>query len=372
MIKLTKPKIGEKEIREVSKVLRSGNLVQGKYVKEFENSLHDYLNVKNVVVVSSGTAALHLALLSLEIKEGDEVIVPAFTFPATANVVELVGAESVFVDINLSDYSIDTTKILEKITSKTKAIIPVHEFGQAAKMDDIINITQKYNLKIIEDAACALGAEFNNKKVGTFGDLGCFSFHPRKAITTGEGGVIVTNNDKLAEKLRVLRNHGISYKNEKVDFIAAGLNYRMTDFQAALGLEQLTEIENIIKQRIKIANLYNEKLSSNDKIKIPFKYKNRKSIYQTYHILLNDEIDRDKFIKKLKENGIETNLGAQALPCLTYYKNKYNMKEIDFPNAVKAYKKGLALPMGIHLKDKDVSYVCGNLANILSIEIIYD
>jgi len=366
MIKLAKPYILERAIDKATEVIRSGNLVQGKYVEEFENALCNYLNVKNAVVVSSGTAALHLALLVLDIKKGDEVIVPAFTFPATANVVEIVGAKPIFVDINLSDFCIDTSKIEEKITSRTKAIIPVHEFGQAAKMDDIMNIARKYNLKIVEDAACALGAEFENKKVGTFGELGCFSFHPRKAITTGEGGVIVTNNDKLAEKLKILRNHGISYKDGKVDFIAAGLNYRMTDFQAALGLIQLAEIDNIIEQRIRIANLYDDKLSSNNKIKIPFKYKNRKAIYQTYHIIISDKINRDKLIKKLKENGIETNLGAQALPCLTYYKNKYNLRKNDFPNALKAYKKGLALPIGEHVKVKVVSLVCENLANILS------
>jgi len=270
------------------------------------------------------------------------------------------------VDVERDTFNIDVESLKKAITPKTKAIIPVHEFGQDAKMDDIINISQKHNLKIVEDAACALGAEFNNKKVGTFGELGCFSFHPRKAITTGEGGVIVTNNDELAKKLRVLRNHGISYEDGKVDFIAAGLNYRMTDFQAVLGIEQLLEIDNIIEKRIKIANIYDEKLSSIDKIKIPHNFKNRKAIYQTYHILVNDVINRDNLIMKLKENGIETNLGAQALPCLTFYKNKYNLIEIDFPNAVKAYKQGLALPMGNHLTGKDISFICEKLANILS------
>lgn len=361
MIKLAKPDIPEKAIEKVVEVLRSGNLVQGKYVKEFENALSEYLNIKNALVVSSGTAALHLSLLSLDMKKGDEVIVPAFTFPATANVVELVGAKPIFVDINLDDYCIDTTKIEEKITSKTKVIIPVHEFGQAAKMDDIINISDKYNLKIVEDASCGLGTEFENQKVGTFGKLGCFSFHPRKAITTGEGGVVVTNDDKLAEKLRVLRNHGISYEGGEVDFIAAGLNYRMTDFQATLGLEQLTEIENIIEQRIGIAKKYDEKLSLNYKLKIPTNFKNRKAIYQTYHILLSDEINRDKLIIKLKKNGIETNLGAQALPCLNFYKNKYSLKEVDFPNAVKAYKQGLALPMGKHITSENIVHICDNL-----------
>jgi len=365
MIKLAKPDITEKAIEKAVEVLRSGNLVQGKYVKKFESALCNYLNIKNAVVVSSGTAALHLALLVLDIKKGDEVIVPAFTFPSTANVVELVGAKPVFVDINLSDFCINTTKIEEKITSKTKAIIPVHEFGQAAKMDDIINVAQKYNLKIIEDAACALGTEFNNKKVGTFGELGCFSFHPRKAITTGEGGVIVTNDNKLSERLRVLRNHGISYKDGKIDFIAAGLNYRMTDFQAALGLEQLCKIENIIEQKIQIAKKYDKNLSSNNKIRIPFSYENRKAVYQTYHILINDEIDRNNLINKLKENGIESNFGANALPCLTYYKNKYNLIEIDFPNAIKAFKKGLALPMGNHINSSNINLVTKKLVNLI-------
>ncbi|MCP4215992.1 MAG: DegT/DnrJ/EryC1/StrS family aminotransferase, partial [bacterium] len=246
MIKLAKPYIPEEAIKNVVDVLRSGNLVQGKYAKEFEISLCDYLDVPHAVVVSSGTAALHLALIALGIKESDEVIVPAFTFPATANVVELVGAKPVFVDINLSDFCIDTSNIEAKITAKTKAIMPVHEFGQAAKMDDIIALVKKYNLKLVEDAACALGTEFDNQKVGTFGELGCFSFHPRKAITTGEGGVIVTRSAELAEKLRVLRNHGISAKNGTIDFIAAGLNYRMTDFQAALGLGQMKSLEDDI------------------------------------------------------------------------------------------------------------------------------
>jgi dTDP-4-amino-4,6-dideoxygalactose transaminase len=357
MIKLAKPHIPDKAIEKAVEVLKSGNIVQGKYVEEFESALCDYLNVKNAIVVSSGTAALHLALLALEIEKGDEVIAPAFTFPATANVVELVGAKPIFVDINLSDFCIDTSEIKKIITKKTKAIIPVHEFGQAAKMDDIVRIAKQYNLKIIEDAACALGAEFKNQKVGTFGEFGCFSFHPRKAITTGEGGVVVTNENELAQKIKVLRNHGISCKDGKVDFIAAGLNYRMTDFQAVLGISQLEEIDNIIIQRIETANKYNNKLKEITWIKIPYVYKNRKMVYQTYHAVLDDDKDRDELVDYLKSKDIETNLGAQALPCLTYYKTKYKLKESDFPNAVNAYKRGLALPMGEHINLKHIQFI---------------
>ena len=363
MIRLAKPNIPEEAIKRAIEVIRSGNLVQGKYVKEFEESLSNYLNVKNAVVVSSGTAALHLSLLALDIKEGDEVIVPAFTFPATANVVEAVGAKPIFVDINLSDFCIDTTKIEEKITPKTKAIMPVHEFGQAAKMDDIINLCKKHNLKLIEDAACALDTEFDEQKVGTFGEFGCFSFHPRKAITTGEGGLIVTNNDELAEKLIVLRNHGISYQEGEIDFIASGLNYRMTDFQAVLGIEQMKNLEADIKQRNEIALNYNEQLSEIKWIKTPKLFENRRMVYQTYHILVDKKIDRDELIQYLRNNDIEANYGAQALNCIKFYKEKYNLTKDHNPNATFAFHKGVALPIGKHICFKDVEYIANIIKN---------
>jgi perosamine synthetase len=363
MIRLAKPHIPDKAIEKAVEVLKSGNLVQGKYLEKLEKALCDYLNVKNAIVVSSGTAALHLALLALGVKKGDEVIVPAFTFPATANVVELVGAKPIFVDINLSDFCIDTSKIEKIITKKTKAIIPVHEFGQPAKMDETLKIAKNYNLKIIEDAACALGTEFENQKVGSFGEFGCFSFHPRKAITTGEGGAVITNNDELAEKIKSLRNHGIQIINGKIDFIAAGLNYRMTDFQAVLGIGQLEDIDNIIIQRIETANKYNDKLKEVNWIKTPHVFEKRKMVYQTYHVLLDDDRDRDKLVDYLKFKEIESNLGAQALPCLTYYQTKYKLEESDFPNAVKAYRKGLALPMGEHVTTEDISYIYNTLKN---------
>ena len=346
MIKLAKPNISEDTINTVSNVLRSGNLVQGEYVEKFENDLKNYLDVEHAVVVSSGTAALHLSLLALGIKAGDEVIVPAFTYPATANVVEIVGATSIFVDITLDDFCIDVTKIEEVITDKTKAIIPVHEFGQAADIAPIISIAKQYNLKIIEDAACALGTEYNNQKVGSFGDVGCFSFHPRKAITTGDGGVVVTNNEKLANKLRSLRNHGISTINGNIDFKYAGLNYRMTEFQAVIGIDQLRNFDNQISYRKVLAKKYDNSLKKNKFIKVPKLFNERKMTYQSYHILLDDSLSRDDLIRYLKKNGIESNYGAQALNMLDYFRRKYNLNKKNYANSCISYNQGVVLPLG--------------------------
>lgn len=364
MIKLAKPYISKEAIEEVTKVLKSGYLIQGQYVKEFEKKLGEYLSVKHSILVSSGTAALHLSLIALDIKLGDEIIVPAFTFPATANVVELVGATPVFIDINLEDFCIDTSKIESAITKKTKAIIPVHEFGQPAKMDDILEIAKIHELKIIEDAACALGAEFGGKKVGTFGEIGCFSFHPRKAITTGEGGAIVTNDTEVANKVRSLRNHGIQMKNGKTDFIYAGMNYRMTDFQAALGISQLKLIEKLLCERIKIARNYDENLDEYGWLKTPSTFSNRRMIYQTYHILVNPTTNRDQLIDEFVESDIETNIGAQAVTELSYYKSKYNLYTWSYANAITAYNQGIALPIGNHLTQKQLDHIFKSFKNV--------
>jgi perosamine synthetase len=358
MLKLSHPHISDSAIIAAVDVIKSGALVQGKNVLEFENKLSEYLKIEHVICVSSGTAALHLSLLALNIQKDDEVIVPAFTFPATANVVEVIGATTVLADININDYCIDYNQIRKKITKKTKAIIPVHEFGQPAQMDKIIEIASEFNLKIIEDAACALGAEFISKKIGTFGDLGCFSLHPRKAITTGEGGIICTNNDVLASKIRSLRNHGIQNIDGNIDFIFAGLNYRLTDFQAVLGTSQLIDLDSDIDHRIKIAQQYNRYFNNKEYITFPETFDNRKMVYQTYHVLLDNKINRKDLIKYLTVNGIETNLGAQALNSLSYYVKKYNFDEYEFPNATNAFYNGLALPIGNHITFEDVEYIC--------------
>jgi perosamine synthetase len=361
MIKLARPNISDAAIKDVVTVLRSGNLVQGRFVEKFERELEDYFSVNNAIIVSSGTAALHIALLALGLCPGDEVIVPAFTFPATANVVELVGATPVFVDISLDDYCIDTVKIEDAITNHTRAIIPVHEFGQSANMDSILQIAQQYNLKIIEDAACAMGTEFENKNVGTLGDIGCFSLHPRKALTTGEGGIAITNDEMLAEKLKALRNHGIQKVGQKFDFCYAGLNYRMTDFQAAIGFHQLSEFDLQINKRIEQADRYHEYLEKIDWMTAPALIQNRRHVYQTFHILIDSQYNRDAIIKYLYNQGVQSNYGAQALHQLNFYKNKYNFEDASFPNSALAYEQGLALPIGSHIGEKDIREIVQKL-----------
>lgn len=357
MIKLSVPDIGQEELNEIQKVFESKYLVHGDKVEEFEEGVKQYLNVKNVIAVSSGTAALHLSLLALDIGEGDEVIVPDFTFPATANVVEVCGADTKLVDIKLQDFCIDVDKIEEQITERTKAIIPVHEFGQSADMDRIIELSKKYNLKIIEDAACAFGAEYKGLKVGTIGDLGCFSLHPRKAITTGEGGIIVTNNDKLAEKIRILRNHGLSYKNGKAEFVTPGLNYRMTNIQGAIGVVQLKKADKLNKKRIEAARKYNRLFENIGDVITPLEREYGKHIWQTYHIVINKDICRDELIKNLRLKGIETNFGAYSVHSEPYYEEKYSLDDKLLSNSKKAHENGLALPLHQNLTDLDIELI---------------
>ena len=369
MIKLAVPDIGQEELDEVKKVFDSKYLVQGDKVEEFENLIKAYLNVKHVIAVSSGTAALHLALVAVDVKLGDEVIVPDFTFPATSNVVEIVGATTKFVDIKLDSLCIDINKIESMITGKTKVIIPVQEFGQSSDMDKIMELAKKHNLNVIEDAACALGAEYKGKMVGTIGDIGCFSLHPRKAITTGEGGIVVTNNDKFAEKIRILRNHGLSYINGKPQFVMAGFNYRMTNIQGAIGVAQIKKIDRINQRKTEIAHKYSELLRNMEGITLPEEKSYGKHVWQTYHIILDEKINRDEVIKKLKEKGIETNFGAYAVHEEPYYKNKYEYESCNFKNSLLANKNGLALPLHSKLKEKDVAFIVENIKFIIVEEV---
>ncbi|MBV22396.1 MAG: glutamine--scyllo-inositol aminotransferase [Parcubacteria group bacterium] len=365
MIRLCKPLIKENSLLTYNKILKSGYIVQGKYVKNFEKKLQKYLNINNAILVSSGTAALHLALIVLGVKKGDEVIIPSFSYIATANVVEIVGAKPIFIDISLKDYCLDPNKIQKSISSKTKAIMPVHEFGYPAEIKSILKIAKNNNLYLIEDSACGLGSSYNNKKLGTFGNIGCFSFHPRKSITTGEGGLLVTNNNTIANKIRSLRNHGISISNKKYVFDLVGFNYRMTDFQAALGIDQLNYIEKIHNHKKKIAKLYNKFLSHISWVKLPIIEKNKETNFQSYHILLDKNIKRDKLIKYLYRHKIETNYGAQAIHIQKYFKNKYKFENNSFPNSYYAYKKGLVLPIGLHVTENDVKKIAKKLESFL-------
>ena len=362
-IPLMVPNINNDDIKEVIKVLKSGMLVQGKNVEKLEFFTANFNQSKHAIAVNSGTATMHLTLLSFGVKEGDEVIVPAFSYIATANVVELVGAKPIFVDVDPFTFNIDIDKIEQVITEKTKVIIAVHEFGLPCEILKIMEIAKQYKLKVIEDAACALGAKFNNKYVGTFGDAGSFSLHPRKAITSGEGGLVITNDPILNNKIRTLRSHG--YNEENGEFTEAGFNYRTTDFQAALVLNQFLRLEEQIIKKRDFAKIYNTLLSS--KIQKPIEPKNFFHVYQSYHVVLENNLDRNIVINKLRENGIGTNYGAQCIPQTNFYKKKYNYNcTKKFPNALKGYNSGLVLPLYNTLNNSQIRFVCTQLNNIVN------
>ncbi len=358
-IPLASPDINETDINAVTNVLRSGMLVQGEQVEQLEQQLSSYLGVDHAIMVSNGTASLHLMLVALGIGPGDEVIVPAFSYIATANVVELVGAKPIFVDIEECSFNIDKQLITKKITPATKVVMIVHEFGLAADMHEIKTLCDAHGLILLEDAACALGAKESNSFAGTIGMAGSFSFHPRKAITSGEGGAIVTNNAKLAAKFRALRNHGIDSENKsgKMDFIYSGFNYRLTDFQAALLGSQLNRIESILEKKQEIALNYLEKIA-NPLVKLPTFRDDKFHAWQTFHILLHNSVNQADAIKYFRDNGIGVNYGAQCMPEQTFFKDKYkyNSQE-EFPNAYKALTQGLALPLYEKLNTEQIQKI---------------
>lgn len=363
-IPLVKPGIDENDIHNVAEVLRSGMLVQGKNAGALEEKFREYHRVKHAIALSNGTATLHLALLVSGIGPGDEVIVPAFSYVATANAVELVGAIPVFADIDLKTFNIDVSKIEDKITTRTKAIIPVHEFGLACHIIPIKKIAEKHKLIIIEDAACALGATYTGKPVGSFGEFGSFSLHPRKSITSGEGGMLLTNDEVFAKKIKTLRNHGIDPDKPEMDFIEAGFNYRMTDFQAALALGQFERLKNILDSKNKLAGIYFNEIR-NPHIILPFIPDECNHTWQSFHILLEKPLMQKEVIEKLKKNNIGSNYGAQCIPAQTFYFNKYKIDSAkEYPNAFKAWTQGLAIPMYDKLPAEDVYYISKILNSI--------
>jgi len=365
-IPLAKPNIINKDIDLVVEVLRSGMLVQGKYVAELENSFISLTGSKFASALSNGTATLHLALIALGIKEGDEVIVPAFSYVATANVVELVGAKPVFVDIDIQTFNIDVTKIESAVTTRTKAIIPVHEFGLACDIETIITIAKKHKLFVIEDAACALGARYKNKHVGTFGDFGSFSLHPRKAISSGEGGVLICENADRDKKIKILRNHGTEILDGKMDFTEFGFNYRMTDFQAALVYSQMDRLQKSIDYKNELSEIYFNEIKS-DKLQLPFIPSYTSHTWQTFHIILDATINRDELIVELRKKNIGVNYGAQCIPFMKVYHEKYGYDCAKlFPNALRAYQQGLALPIYDLVSKEQIKDISTILNNIIS------
>jgi dTDP-4-amino-4,6-dideoxygalactose transaminase len=349
VLRLARPTVGDREVAAAAEVLRSGNLVHGEQGRRFEARLAEYVGAKECVVVSSGTAALHLSMMTLGIGPGDAVLVPDFTFPATANAVALVGATPVFADVSLDDYCMDVAALADtcerwdEAAGRLRGILPVHEFGCPAAMESIMDVAERHGLVVVEDAACALGARRNGRPVGTFGATGCFSFHPRKILTTGEGGAIVTDDPGLAERLRTLRNHGMQRRGETLDFVERGLNYRMTDFQAAIGLAQLETYPNRLAARQRLAHLYRVALKDLHGLRLPRDVEGH--IWQTYLVLLSEAVDRRALMAFMGERGVETSVGAQCLQLQSAYRDcRDPSAEQGSWRSAQLGTRGLALP----------------------------
>ncbi len=361
---IIKPYITKRSEGRISEVIKSRWLTQGKYVKECENEIKKYTGSKHAFMMNSATSGLIAAVIALRLNKKDEVICPSFTFPATANAIVLGGATPVFCDIDLNSFNMSPANLQKVITKKTRAIMVVSEFGMPADMISIKRIANKHGLKIIEDSACALGSSIGKKRIGTFGEIGVFSFHPRKIITSGEGGCVVTDSDSLALKLESLRNHGIS----KGKFLRCGFNFRMSDIQAALIYDQILNFENIVSRRIRLAENYSrllKKLEEEGYLKRPVCCDKYKHTYQSYVILLNKKINRDKIKKLLAGEGIEAQFGTYCVPLIDFYKKNFKIPEKSFRNAKIAYQSTLALPLYHELKEKDQKYIVNCLSKII-------
>jgi dTDP-4-amino-4,6-dideoxygalactose transaminase len=348
MIRLAAPDLDEHDLAAVAAVLRTGSLIQGHQVEAFELRMQELTGAAHAAAVSSCTAALHLGLLALHIAPGDSVAVAAYSWPASANVIALSGAMPVFVDIDARTFNMDPGALDNAMRGarRVKAIMPVHAFGGMADMAEITAIASRYEVPIIEDAACALGAALNGRPAGTWGDVGCFSFHPRKLVTTGEGGVVITESREIAAHVRTLRNHGQAPNAPRPDFVLPGFNYRLTEFQAALGRTQLTKLDRLIAARRQLAHQYDAWLAESG-VLTPVSLENAAHTYQSYVVLLPTTApdQRDRVMGLLRQRGIETSIGTHHLPLTTYWRRELGCKEGDFPVTDDVAARAVTLPL---------------------------
>lgn len=369
MIRLARPDINDADIAAVVEVLRTGQLVQGRTVQRFETAIGRYTQGGDIVAVCNGTAALHLALLALGIGPGHRVGVAAYSWPATANAVVVTGATPVFIDIEPRTMGMDAAALEETLQkhSHLDALIPVHAFGQMANMPALTRIADAHGIPVVEDAACALGATLEGRRAGSWGTVGCFSFHPRKAATTGEGGAVRTASTALAKRIRALRNHGQDPDAPAPDFVAAGFNLRITEFQAALGISQLERYQQIVTTRRERARRY-EALLAGLPMVLPLAPDAEAHIYQSYVILLEEQVAtrRDRVITRLRDEGIETNIGTHHMPLLTYYRRAFGFTAGDYPVTDKVAQSAIALPMHSFLTEDDQERVASALRRALA------
>lgn len=375
MIPLNSLFIDKNEINEVKKVFNSGWLAQGPKNKELEEMVSKYLGIKHVICLSSCTAALHLSLLGLGIVGGEdsEVLVSDFTFPATGHSVRYCGMKPVFVDVDPKTYNMDYKDLKRKINKKTKAIIVVHIFGQSADMKKIMKIADEYNIPVIEDAACALGAKYKGRFCGTIGKIGCFSMHATKTISSGgEGGLLITDDDEIASRVRSFSMFGKKstwdreISNEFIipTFENIGFNYKMGDVSAAIGMIQFKKIDKIIKKKNALAKYWNKKLKEIDYISSPYVTRGKGNLhsYQSYACLVSEDIDRNKLIEALKEKGVQTQIGTYS----SYIQPCYNNIDDNCNISKDIFNRAIRFPMFYKLKRKSINYIIDVLKEIKS------
>ena len=375
MIPIAKPYLTEDEAQAAFDAVMSGWVTQGPRVQELENKFAAYTGAPYAIAVSNCTTALHLAMIVSEIGPGDEVICPSMSYIATANCIRYVGATPVFAEVNPDDYNISLEDAEKKITSRTKAILVVHQVGMPADINGFKELCKKHNLRMIEDAACAVGSSYNGQKIGIHSDLVCFSFHPRKVISTGDGGMITTNRPEYNDRLRLLRQHGMSV-NDRVrhesktiifeDHVEVGYNYRMTDIQGAVGIKQLEKLDWLISERRKIALQYLEALKDIDCIRLPSEKDGCFSNYQSFCIYLktNSPISRNDLMEEMRTAGISSRRGIMTTHRETAYKSDY--KNIHLPVSEDLADNSVVIPLYIPMEQSDILRVIQTLRSLLS------
>ncbi len=373
----SRPSISQAAIDEVVACIKSGWITTGPRVKHFEDDLKAYCGAPHCLALSSATAGLHLVLAALELKPGDEVITTPMTFAATLNTIVLTGGKPVCVDVEPGTYNMDVTKIEKAVTKKTRAIMPVHFAGLPVDMDPLYDIAKKHSLRVIEDAAHAIGTEYKGKRIGSFGDIQVFSFHPNKNMTTGEGGCVVTRDEKMVEQVALLRFHGMDREawnrfgkkgNQHYEIIAPGYKYNMMDMQAALGLHQLKQLDGFIKRRTELALRYQRLLAGWPQISLPkAPAYSHLHAWHLYTPLINPDaagMDRDAFMQGMKERNIGTGLHYRAVHLYPYYREHFGFKRGDFPHAESISDRIVSLPLFPLMTDADQDRVVAAMKDL--------
>jgi perosamine synthetase len=373
MIPIAKPYLTEEEAKAAYDTILTGWITQGPKVQEFEEKFAAYTGAKYAVAVSNCTTALHLSMIAAGIGQGDEVICPSMSYIATANAVNYVGAMPVFAEVQPDTYNLDPVDVEKRITGKTRAILLVHQIGMPADIDAFKQLSDKYKLKLIEDAACAAGSAYKGSKIGSHSELVCFSFHPRKVISTGDGGMITTNREDYCQRLKLLRQHGMSV-NDRVrheaskiifeDHVEIGYNYRMTDIQAAVGIKQLEKLDWIVEQRKKIAAAYNQAFSNMDFFRLPVEEKGYSSNYQSYSIYLKDScpVPRNSFMQQLLDKGIASRRGIMTAHRETAYKS--SQEHVRLTVSEDLQDNSIILPLYVPMKEQEINYVIESVRSI--------